>query len=429
MYLLERRKKRGGKEMRNDFIITSDSVTEGHPDKLCDQISDAVVDHFLQQDPCASVIAECAISTAIVFMDARFASSASVDLSHVARQVIDSIGYDQYAFNGKTSSIMTGLKELPPDKSRCFDERGLSDEEIERIPVRSMATVFGFACNQTPAFMPLPIWLAHKLARRLTSVRHEEILPYIAPDGKIQVGIEYRDRAPHRIHSITVLASQNEMTGPDLAKLRDDIIETVVRPVFTDEDMKPDKRTRILVNPDGLFRPGGPAVHCGLTGRKNAVDMYGEYSRHSGAALSGKDPMRIDRVGVYAARYAAKNVVAAGLAEECETQLSYSIGLSRPVSIQVETFGTGKVSDEKIAKLIEEHFDFRIAGIVKQFNLRHLPSIVKGGFYKKLAVYGHVGRTDISLPWEAMDKVDLLLQGPRSKTHRRGPSRVLNATT
>jgi S-adenosylmethionine synthetase len=392
-------------------MFTSESVTEGHPDKLCDQISDAIVDHFLQQDPFSRVIAECAVSTAIVFIAARFSSNASVDFPNIARQVINQIGYEQHAFNGKTCSILTSLKELPEEDYCCFDERELSEEEIERIPVRNQVTVFGFACNQTPAFMPLPIWLAHRLARRLTSVRLQKILPYLAPDGKTQVGVEYKNRRPHRIHSITVIASQNRPStsaGPDLKRLQDDIKEAVIDSVFHDEDIMPDEKTRMFINPDGPFVIGGPSVHSGLTGRKNAIDTYGEYSRHSGAALSGKDPMRIDRVGAYAARYAAKNVVAAGLADECEIQLSYSIGLSRPVSIQVETFGTGRLSDEKLAELIERHFDFRIVGIVRQFHLRRLPSVVKGGFYRKLASYGHVGRMDIGLPWELIDKVKAL---------------------
>jgi S-adenosylmethionine synthetase len=272
--------------------------------------------------------------------------------------------------------------------------------------------VFGFACNQTPALMPLPIWLAHELAKRLTQVRVENTLPYLTPDGKTQVGVEYRDRQPQRIHSITVIASQNPLShshSPDLKQLERDLRETVIDPVFENQTIKPDEDTRIFINPDGPLIIGGPAAHSGMTGRKNAIDTYGEYSRHSGAALSGKDPTRIDRVGAYAARYAAKNVVAAGLADECEVQLSYSIGLARPVSIGVETFGTGKIDEEEIKVLLEKHFDFRLAGIIKQFNLRFLPSLLKGGFYKKLAAYGHVGRTDIGLvPWEETDKVALL---------------------
>ena len=397
--------------MKADFMFTSESVTEGHPDKLCDQISDAIVDHILQRDPCSRVIAECAVSTAIVFIAARFSTNASIDFANIARQVINQVGYVEHSFNGKTCSILTSLKELPAEESDSFDERRMSDEEIERIPVRNQVTVFGYACDQTPALMPLPIWLAHRLARRLTSVRLQKLLPYLSPDGKTQVGVEYKDRRPYRIHSITLIASQGRPSaagGPDLKRLEQDLREMVLHPVLQEEEIKADDRTRIFINPDGPFIIGGPSVHSGLTGRKNAIDTYGEYSRHSGAALSGKDPMRIDRVGAYIARYAAKNVVAAGLARECEVQLSYSIGLSRPVSIQVETFGTGKLPDARIAQLLENHIDFRIAGIMRQFNLRYLPSLIKGGFYKRLAAYGHVGRMDIGLPWEVTDKICVL---------------------
>jgi S-adenosylmethionine synthetase len=391
--------------MKKDFMFTSESVTEGHPDKLCDQISDAIVDRFLQQDPYARVITECAASTGILFIAARFEPNANVDFTNIARQVIEQVGYEQKEFNGKTCSILTSLRELPADKSHLFDEHHLTDEEMEKITVTNQVTVFGFACNQTSNLMPLPIWLAHKLAKKLSEVRRKNILPYLTPDGKTQVGVEYRDRRPSRIHSITVIASQNKAGKPDFQQLQDDIQETVINPIFEHEEIRPDANTRIFVNPDGPLIKGGPALHSGLTGRKNAIDTYGEYSKHSGSALSGKDPIRIDRVGAYVARYAAKNVVAAKLAEECEVQLSYSIGLSRPVSIQVETFGTGKIPDEEITTLLENNFDFRLAGIIKQFNLRHLPTIHQGGFYRQLAVYGHVGRSDIDLPWEKTDKV------------------------
>jgi S-adenosylmethionine synthetase len=391
--------------MKRDFMFTSESVTEGHPDKLCDQISDAIVDRFLQQDPYARVVTECAVSTGIVFIAARFEPSSNLDFTNVARQVIDEVGYEQKEFNGKTCSILTSLKELPVDEGRFFDEKKLSDEEIERIPVKNQVNVFGFACNQTYSLMPLPIWLAHKLARQLSEVRRQNILEYLTPDGKTQVGVEYQNRKPSRIHSITVIASQKKASKPDLTQLHQDICEAVIKPVFENEKIQPDEHTRIFINPDGPFIKGGPASHSGLTGRKNAIDTYGEYAKHSGSALSGKDPVRIDRVGAYAARYAAKNVVAADLAEECEVQLSYSIGLSKPVSIQVETFGTGKISDDEITTLIAKHFDFRLAGIIKQFNLRFLPSLTKGGFYKKLAAYGHVGRIDLEVPWEKTDKV------------------------
>ncbi len=402
--------------MKKDFIFTSESVTEGHPDKLCDQISDAIVDHFLQQDPYSRIRAECAVFTNIVFIAARFESNASVDFPNIARKVISQVGYERNTFNAKTCSILTGLKELRQERVCFIDERNLPDNEIERIPVYDQATVFGFACNQTASYMPLPVWLAHKLARRLASVRFQHMLPYLEPDGKTQVGVEYKNGRPHRIHSITIIASQDRTSangGPDLKRLHDDMLEHVIGPAFHDEEIMPDSRTKIFVNPEGPVITGGPSVHSGLTGRKNAVDTYGEYARHSGSALSGKDPLRIDRIGAYAARYAAKNIVAAGLANECEIQLSYSIGLSRPVSIQVETFGTGKISDEQIAKLIDRHFDFRLAGIIKQFNLRYLPLIIKGGFYRKLAAYGHVGRMDIGLPWELTDKAEILRQEAR----------------
>ncbi len=400
--------------MKQDFMFTSESVTEGHPDKLCDRIADAIVDRFLRHDPLTRVVTECAVATAIVFIAARFESDATIDFTKIARQVIKKVGYEESSFSAKTCSIVTSLKELPPSEYRHFDEQKLSDAEIEQITVKNQATVFGFACNQTPAFMPLPIWLAHQLARRLSEVRLHKILPYLTPDGKTQVGVEYRARQPARIHSITIIASQyplDRAASPDLKQLQQDLRETVIEPVFENEIIKPDRDTRIFINPDGPFIIGGPAAHSGLTGRKNAIDTYGEYSRHSGAALSGKDPTRIDRVGAYAARYAAKNVVAAGLADECEVQLSYSIGLARPVSIQVETFGTNKIPDEKIKALLEQHFDFRLAGIIKQFNLRWLPTLIKGGFYQKLATYGHVGRTELELvPWEETNKIAMFAE-------------------
>jgi S-adenosylmethionine synthetase len=298
--------------MKRDFMFTSESVTEGHPDKLCDRISDAIVDRFLRHDPYTRVITECAVSTAIVFIAARFESDALVDFTKIARQTIEQVGYDQPSFSAKTCSIVTSLKELALTENRYLDETKMSAEEIEQITVKNQATVFGFACNQTPALMPLPIWLAHELAKRLTQVRVENTLPYLTPDGKTQVGVEYRDRQPERIHSITIIASQNPLShshSPDLKQLRQDLRETVIDPVFENQTIKPDEDTKIFINPDGLLIMGGPAVHSGMTGRKNAIDTYGEYSRHSGAALSGKDPTRIDRVGAYAARYAAKNVV------------------------------------------------------------------------------------------------------------------------
>jgi S-adenosylmethionine synthetase len=391
-------------------MITSESVTEGHPDKLCDQISDAVVDHFLKQDPYARVRAECAVSSAIIFIAARFASSAKVDLAHLARKVIRKIGYDQPDFNDKICSILSAPQELQVDKTSRFDEDELTEKKIDKIAAKNQVTLFGFACDHTPMLMPLPIWLSNKLTRQLTRVRRKKILPYIQPDGKVQVGVAFKDRKPKRIHSITISTSQKESSKVGPKKINREIVENVIEPVFKDEPIRPDKRTRIFVNPDGPYL-GGPIHHSGLTGRKTAVDTYGEYARHSGDALSGKDPLRIDRVGAYAARYAAKNVVAAGLASECEVMLSYSIGLTQPVSLQVQTFGTSSIPESKIVDLLVQNFDFRLAGILRQFRLRQLPVKHTGGFYQKLAAYGHFGRTDMDLPWEATDKTKDLAAG------------------
>lgn len=403
--------------MKKDFVFSSASVTEGHPDKLCDQISDAIVDRFLEQAPRSRVIAECAVSSSIVFIAARFTSGAVVDFPTIARKVIQRVGYDQADFNPKTCSILTSLQELPADEWCSFDEHNLTEDEIERIHARDQATVFGFACNQTPELMPLPLCLAHELARQYTLTRRQKRLPYLAPEAKIDVGIEYRNRSPHRLHSITITASQNNSSQPDLAKLRQDIADAVIKPVFEGRSLGPDQQTELYINPEGRYLYGGPSIHSGLTGRKNGIDTYGDYARQSSAALSGKDPLRIDRVGVYAARYAAKNLVAAGLADECEVQLSYCIERSNPVSIQVETFGTGKIPEDDLAVLLERHFDFRLAAIVRAFDLRRLPAQHRGLFYQKLAVYGHVGRMDLDLPWEKTDKVQVLQS---AATRKRG---------
>lgn len=396
--------------MSRDFMFTSESVTEGHPDKLCDQISDAIVDQFMMQDPCAILRIECAVSSGIVFIAGHFSTSARVDLTHVARKVIKRVGYDQPEFNSKTCSILTAPQGQPPDKYFLFKEHELSEKEIDKIAVKSQATVFGYACDQTPTLMPLPIWVARRLSRQLMAARRDRVLPYLMPDGKVQVGVEFVDRRPKRIHSITVTASQREAGSPGLKTLQQDIRDRVIGPCFEDLEIKPDNKTRIFINPDGPFL-GGPSQHSGLTGRKNAVDTYGEYARHSGNALSGKDASRIDRSGAYAARYAAKNLVAAGLASECEVTLSYSIGITRPVSLQVETFGTGKRTDREIEELLTRHFDFRLAGILREFNLRKLPATMADGFFQKLAAHGHFGRMDMDLPWEKTDKSGLLISG------------------
>lgn len=397
--------------MKKDFIFISESVTAGHPDKLCDQISDAIVDHFLTVDPYSRVRAECAIASSILFIAARFASEAKVDIATIARRVISQAGYNRPDFDARTCSVLTSLQEYPVELDLFFNDQRLSDAEINRIKARQQATVFGFACRQTPVLMPLLIWLAHKLARRLHETREQKLLPYLSPDAKALVGVEYRQRQPARLHSLTLVVSLNreDVDRIPRARLEQELREVVIGPALAEEEIRPDSQTLIFINPLENLLVGGPAVHSGLTGRKNATDTYGEYARHSGNALSGKDPLRIDRTGAYAARYAAKNVVAAGLADECEVQLSYSIGLVRPASVQVETFGTGRLSDEKLAALVERVFDFRPAAIMRDFKLRHLPARHKGNFYRRLAAYGQVGRTDIALPWETTDKVEALL--------------------
>ncbi len=394
-----------------DFVFTSESVTEGHPDKLCDQISDSILDSYLLADPFSRLDAECAVAKGILFLAVRFASRATIDAPMVARQAIRRAGYgngdDEDGFTAANCHIMTSLTEVG-GAYREIDETMLDDAGIDAIAADNQVTQFGYACTQTAALMPLPVWLAHKLARRIATVRLTRQLGYLAPDGKIQVAVEYRNRRPHRIHSVTITAAVDPRHAPSLKELEANLVDLAVKPVFEDELIRPDNATRIFVNPGGLLFTGGPEMHAGLTGRKNAIDTYGEYSRHSGAALSGKDPSRIDRISAYAARYAAKNVVAAGLAEECELQLSYTIGMAQPVSLRVQTFGTGRIADEEIAKRLQAAFEFRTAGIIAEFNLRRLPALFRGRFYSRLAAYGHIGRMDIGLPWERIDKVPAL---------------------
>jgi S-adenosylmethionine synthetase len=393
--------------MKN-FMFTSESVTEGHPDKLCDQISDAIVDHFLSQDPFARVRAECAVAKAIVFIATRFASSANIDFARLARKIIQRIGYDHPDFNPRTCSILTTPQSLPVDPNLQFDESRFTEEQIEAYPAKNQVTVFGYACNNTANLMPMPIALAHRLSRQLSRVRKEQSLPYVMPDGKVQVGVEFVQRKPKRIHTLSFDVHTSGRHVPDNKRLRKDIIKSVVEPVFATEKLKADKKTWIIVNPDGPY-PGGPMNHSGLTGRKNAVDTYGDFVRQGSKALSGKDPMRIDRAGAYIARYAAKNIVAAGLADECEVMISYATGVTRPITIIAETYGTSRFSNQQITDLISEFFDFRPVAVVKQFQLRRLATMNPLGFYQHLASYGHFGRDDLQLPWEQTDKV-LLLQ-------------------
>lgn len=392
-----------------DFVFTSESVTAGHPDKLCDRISDAIVDRFLAMDPFARVEAECAVATGTLFLAARFAAAVRLDLPSIARATIAELGYVGGAFDAASCSILTSLAETTTAARLEIDESALDDAGIEAIPATHQVTAFGFACRQTAELMPLPIVLAHRLARGLERARAS--LPWLMPDGKVQVAVEYRARRPARIHALALTAALDPDRRPAPAELEEALRAHVVEPCLAEVEPRPDPATRILVNPGGPFLEGGPARHAGLTGRKTAIDTYGEYARHSGAALSGKDPARIDRIGAYAARWAAKTVVAAGLAESCEVQLSWTIGLARPVSLVVETFGTGRITEEAIAERLARVFDFRPAAIVRAFDLRRLSARNPDGFFARLAAYGQVGRTDLDLPWERLDRVEALAAG------------------
>jgi S-adenosylmethionine synthetase len=392
----------------DDFIFTSESVTTGHPDKLCDQVSDAIVDHFLIQDQYSSVEAECAVSSGVMFIAARYASKARLDIPEIARGVIRGVGYTKDVFDADSCTIMTSFMDHTVRDYRPLDLDEMGDEDIDLVTAKHQVTVFGYACEQSPALMPLPIYLAHRLADVLASPEVAKRLPYLLPDGKTQVGVEYRGGRPSRLFSITLVASQTDEEAVAPEHLREELIKQVVTPVLKKEQFQVDDRTRVFVNPDGPLIGGGPTMHSGLTGRKTGIDTYGEYARHSGAALSGKDPLRIDRVGAYAARYAAKNVVAAGLASECEVQLSYSIGSAAPVSVRVRTFGTGEVDDKSLKDRVAQVMDFRLGAIVRNMQLRKLPSIRKDGFYQGLAAYGQMGRSDPDIPWERTDKAEAL---------------------
>ncbi|MCP3868785.1 MAG: methionine adenosyltransferase [Gammaproteobacteria bacterium] len=393
--------------MSDDFIFTSESVTKGHPDKLCDQVSDGIVDRFLMQDPNSSIVAECAVSSGVMFISAHFASMAKLDIPEVARGVIRDIGYSKDVFDADACTVMTSFMDHTASDYRPLNLKEMDDSDIDRVVAKHQVTVFGYACDQTPALMPLPIWHANLLVKKLDSPQLRKTLPYLLPDGKSQVGIEYQNREPKRVHSITLVASQTEESAADSERLRKDLIEHLVGPAFKNETFQPDDMTQIFINPEGPLIGGGPAVHSGLTGRKTGIDTYGEFARHSGAGLSGKDPMRIDRIGAYAARYAAKNVVAAGLARKCEVTLSYSIGSARPVSLRVRTFDTGVIDDQKLSERLVDIYDFRVAAIIRDLELQTRPS-AETGFYQKLAVYGHMGRVDLNVPWEDTTKADAL---------------------
>lgn len=386
------------------LLFTSESVTEGHPDKICDQISDAVLDALLAQDPMSRVACETAVTTGLVLVMGEITTKAQIDIQTIVRETIREIGYDRakYGFDCDTCGVIVALDKQSTDIAMGVDkaleakENHMSDEEIEAIGAGDQGMMFGYATNETPELMPYPISLAHKLARKLTEVRKNGTLPYLRPDGKTQVSVEYDENGkPCRLEAVVLSTQHDENVSQE--QIHADIKKYVFDPVLP-QDMIDDE-TKFFINPTGRFVIGGPNGDSGVTGRKIIVDTYGGYARHGGGAFSGKDCTKVDRSAAYAARYVAKNIVAAGLAEKCEIQLSYAIGVARPTSIMVDTFGTGKLADDKLVEIIRENFDLRPAGIIKMLDLRR-------PIYKQTAAYGHFGRADIDLPWEKTDKVD-----------------------
>ena len=388
--------------MANRFF-TSESVTEGHPDKICDQISDSILDAIFKQDPNARVACETTVTTGLVLVCGEISTNCYIDIQKTVRNTVKEIGYTRgkFGFDGDTCAVLTAIDEQSADIALGVDEalehKDGTKDNMDMVGAGDQGIMFGFACNETPELMPLPISLAHKLARQLSAVRKDETLPYLRPDGKTQVTIEYDGDKPVRVDTI-VISTQH---GPEVSRdqIEQDLKEFVIKPIVSSNLL--DENTKYYINPTGRFVIGGPQGDAGVTGRKIIVDTYGGYSRHGGGAFSGKDPTKVDRSAAYAARYVAKNIVAAGLADKCELELAYAIGVAHPLSILVETFGTAKIAEEKIEELIKKHFDLRPAAILKDLDLRR-------PIYKQTAAYGHFGRTDIDLPWEKTDKADLL---------------------
>jgi S-adenosylmethionine synthetase len=404
------------------FLFTSESVTEGHPDKICDQISDTILDTLLAQDPRSRVAAEVVVNTGLVLITGEITSKADVNYVDIARKKIAEIGYTDAdnGFSANSCSVLVALDEQSPDIAQGVNvalEARTGEEEdaaLEAVGAGDQGIMFGFACDETAEFMPMPIALAHRLARQLSIVRKNGTLPYLRPDGKTQVTVVYENDKPVAIDTILISTQHDAAIDgiSDEAKVQErikaDLWTNVILPSFADTSVKPNDQTRYLVNPTGKFVIGGPQGDSGLTGRKIIVDTYGGYARHGGGAFSGKDPTKVDRSAAYAARYAAKNIVAAGLASKCELQISYAIGVARPTSLHIDTFGTGKVDDETLLGLVKDNFDLRPAAIIKNFDLQNLPGDRKGRFYQDVAAYGHMGRNDLDLPWERLDKVEIL---------------------
>jgi S-adenosylmethionine synthetase len=411
------------------YLFTSESVTEGHPDKVCDQVSDAILDAFLTHDPKARVAAETYVTTGLVLVGGEITASTYVDIPGVVRKTIENIGYTADkggGFDARTCAVITTIDEQSPDiaggVNAAQESRGQANsDEDDRIGAGDQGIMFGYACKETDVLMPLPIVLAHRLALKLTEARKNGPLGYLRPDGKTQVTVCYDDGQPVAIDTLVISTQHDpiigDMTDNDAiqARIDKDLREFVIDPVFADQPLKPTAETRYFINPSGRFVVGGPQGDAGLTGRKIIVDTYGGYARHGGGAFSGKDPTKVDRSAAYAARHVAKNMVAAGLADRCEVQLGYAIGVARPVSIRVESFGTSTLNEADLADLVQAVFDLRPAAIIRNFDLQGLPARHQGRFYQCLAAYGHFGRTDLDIPWEQLDAVERLHAAAKSR--------------